>query len=184
MSNYTSLGEWSDGEDDWIFEINEHEVLREFNKSNTEDGIDDWNNSEDDELIRNINEDEILRGVNDGQTLETKHTGQGEKRQNVNLSDSEDEPSKKRRNQNVVSSDTDPTPAIGDEESNNEDQHIPPTTSERTNKQDREKNVRPRTRTWNKKIIIASNLLRIIIHENSTWQLKIIVSNLTMLSIT
>ena len=89
MSNHNTLGEWSDGEDDWIFEINEHEVLREFNKSNTEDGIDEWSNSEDDETIRNINEDEILRTVND------EHTGRGEKRKtlNVNLSDSEDESS-------------------------------------------------------------------------------------------
>ena len=121
MSNYNTLGEWSDGEDEWIFEINEHEVLQEFNKSNTEDGSDEWSNSEDDELIRNINEDEILRGVNDEHELETKHTGQGEKRQNVNLSDSEDEPSKKRRNQNVVSSDTDPIPS---------DEFIPDTSEE------------------------------------------------------
>ena len=113
MSNYTSLGEWSDGEDDWIFEINEDEVLRRFNKINTEDGIDEWSDSEDDELIRNINEDEILRGVNDD--LEHEQTRRGEKRHNVNLSDSEDEPTKKRKNQNVVSSDTDPIPNVSDE---------------------------------------------------------------------
>ena len=139
MSNYTSLGEWSDGEDDWIFEINEHEVLHQFNN-------DEWNNSEDDELIRNINEDEILRGVNDEHELETKHTGQGEKRHNVNLSDSEDEPIRKRKNQNVVLSDSEddelirninedelqvePAPAIGDEASNNQDEFIPDTSEE------------------------------------------------------
>ena len=50
------LGEWSDGEDDWIFEIDEDEILRRVN-----DG--EWNNSEDDESVRNINVDEILRGL-------------------------------------------------------------------------------------------------------------------------
>ena len=115
MSNYTSLGEWSDSEeDDLIRNINEDEVLREFNKSNTEDGIDEWSNSEDDERIRNINEDEILRSVND------EHTGRGQKRKT--LSDSEDEPITKRKNQNVVSSeDNDPTPS---------DEFIPGTTEE------------------------------------------------------
>ena len=118
MSNHTSLGEWSDGEDGWIFDENLTNVC------------DEWSSREDDELIRNINEDEILRGVNDEHKLETKHTGRGEKRkgQNVNLSDSEDEPSKKRRNQNVNPSDTDPLPT--DEASNNQDEFIPDTSEE------------------------------------------------------
>ena len=109
MSNYTSLGEWSDSEeDDLIRNINEDEVLREFN--------DEWSDSEDDERIRNINEDEILRCVND------EHTGRGEKRKTS--SDSKDEPITKRKNQNVVSSDSednDPTPS---------DEFIPGTTEE------------------------------------------------------
>ena len=42
-----TLGEFSDGEDDFVFEI------------------DEWSNSEDDDLIRNINEDEVLCGLND-----------------------------------------------------------------------------------------------------------------------
>ena len=140
MSNYTSLGEWSDSEeDDLIRNINEDEVLRRFNKINTEDGIDEWSdseeddlirninedevlwdNSEDDELIRNINEDEILRCVND------EHTGRGEKRKT--LSDSEDEPIRKCKNQNVVLSHTDPIPS--DEVSNNQDELIPDTSEE------------------------------------------------------
>ena len=95
MSNYTSLGEWSDSEDDELIRnINEDEVLRKFND-------DEWDNSEDDEWIRNINEDEILPCVND------EHTGRGEKRKT--LSDSEDEPITKRKN--VVSSHTDPIPS-------------------------------------------------------------------------
>ena len=40
-----TLGEWSDGEDDWVFEIDESA----------------WGNLEDDDdLIRSINEDEVL----------------------------------------------------------------------------------------------------------------------------
>ena len=64
MANNT-LGEWSDGEDDWIFEIDEDEILRGLNNDgDLVPNIDEWSNSEDDELIRNINEDEILRGLN------------------------------------------------------------------------------------------------------------------------
>ena len=67
MDNNT-LGEWSDGEDEWIFDIDEDEILRKYN--NGGDPIpnvsDEWSNSEDDELIRNINEDEILRKYNNG----------------------------------------------------------------------------------------------------------------------
>ena len=140
MSNYTSLGEWSDSdEDELIRNINEDEVLRKFNdewgdseddeliRNINEDEVlrkfnHEWGDSEDDELIRNINEDEILPCVND------EHTGRGEKRKT--LSDSEDEPIRKRKNQNVVSSHTDPTPAIGDEASNNQDELIPDTSEE------------------------------------------------------
>ena len=42
-----TLGEFSDGEDDFVMEIDEWE----------------WSNSEDDDLIRNINEDEVLCGL-------------------------------------------------------------------------------------------------------------------------
>ena len=71
MANNT-LGVWSDGEDDWIFEIDEDEILRGLNDNgelipNIDE--DEWSNSEDDELIRNINEDEILRGLNDNGEL-------------------------------------------------------------------------------------------------------------------
>ena len=62
-----TLGEWSDGEDDWIFEIDEDEILRRLNDDGDEG---EWNNSEDDELIRNINVDEILRGLFDNGDLE------------------------------------------------------------------------------------------------------------------
>ena len=90
MSTNT-LGEFSDGEDDFVMEIDENiwewsnseddelirnidedEVLRELNDNgdlipNIDEG--EWSNSEDDELIRNIDEDEVLRGLNDNGDL-------------------------------------------------------------------------------------------------------------------
>ena len=42
-----TLGEFSDGEDDFVFEIDENL----------------WNNDEDDDLIRNIDENEVLAGT-------------------------------------------------------------------------------------------------------------------------
>ena len=44
-----TLGEFSDGEDDFVMEIDEN--------------LWEWSNSEDDDLIRNINEDEVLGGL-------------------------------------------------------------------------------------------------------------------------
>ena len=124
MANNTS-GEWSDGEDDWIFEIDEDEILHGLNNDGdlTPD-IDEWSNSEDDELIRNINEDEILRGLNDNgdlvhnideDELEGEQTGRGEKR--------------KAQNQNVGSSDSEddgPKANVSDEGSNSEGDELEP----------------------------------------------------------
>ena len=100
MANKT-LG---DGEDEWIFEIDEDEILRR---------LDEWNNSEDDELIRNINVDEILRGLF-GNGDPERYIDEPISHDNeiiVISSDSEDDdpiPSKKRKaeNQNVILSDS------------------------------------------------------------------------------
>ena len=145
MDNNT-LGEWSDGDDDWIFEIDEDEILRGVNdndeheleveptlskKRKTENQNVILSDSEDDELIRNINEDEILRGVNDNHSSDSEDEPIPSKKrkaenQNVVLSDTNDPiPSKKRKaeNQNVVLSDTnDPIPTIGDEGCHNQDE--------------------------------------------------------------
>ena len=73
-----TLGEFSDGEDDFVFEIDENL----------------WNNDEDDDLIRNINENEVLTGlygndddddlirnIDEEEVLaEVTQTGRGEKR--------------------------------------------------------------------------------------------------------
>ena len=68
-----TLGEFSDGEDDWIWEIDESTFLPEIMATNTlgefSDGEEEWSNSEDDDLIRNINEDEVLCGLNDDDDL-------------------------------------------------------------------------------------------------------------------
>ena len=75
-----TLGEFSDGEDDFVFEIdegvwnnseedddlirsiNEDEVLNQIQPVQSDEGV--WNNSEeDDDLIRSINEDEVLNQI-------------------------------------------------------------------------------------------------------------------------
>ena len=81
MANNT-LDEWSDGDDDWIFEINESTFLPQTTQPNTigefSDGEDDWvfeihegnNNSKDDDegdLMSIIDEDGVLNQVGRGQ---------------------------------------------------------------------------------------------------------------------
>ena len=79
-----TLGEWSDGEDDFVWEFNENDT---------------WSDSEADDLIRNINEDEaiaqwydnqLIRNVDEDEALaEGVQIGRGEKRK----SDEQDEQS-------------------------------------------------------------------------------------------
>ena len=64
-----TLGEWSDNDDNWIFDVNENSLW-------------DWSDSEADEIIRGVEEnwsdseaDEIIRGVE-----ENDQVGRGEKR--------------------------------------------------------------------------------------------------------
>ena len=85
-----TLAEFSDGEDDWVFEIDndlwndseDDNVIRSINEDEVLNqtgllAMDDlWNDSEDDNIIRSINEDEVLN-----------QTGRGEKRK----SDGQDE---------------------------------------------------------------------------------------------
>ena len=54
MDNNT-LGEWSDSDDDWIFEMDENLC--------GPDVSDEWSDREEDELIRSINEEVFLRGL-------------------------------------------------------------------------------------------------------------------------
>ena len=88
-----TLGEFSDGEDDWVWEIDESTFLPETKATNTlgefSDGEDDWiweideggwSNNKDDDLIRNINEENILLNTTGDDNLEGEQTGRGEKR--------------------------------------------------------------------------------------------------------
>ena len=91
-----TLGEFSDGEDDFVMEIDEN--LWEWSNSEDDDLIRNINedevlaglhgNDDDDELIRNINEEQVLNGLydkDDGENemlTEDTQTGRGEKRKN------------------------------------------------------------------------------------------------------
>ena len=114
-----TLGEWSDGEDDWIWEIDESSFLPETKSTNT---LGEWSDSEDDELIRNINEDEVLHGLNeDGDP--TPDIDEGE------WSNKEDDELIRNINEDEVlrglNEDGDPTPDIDEGEwSNREDDEL------------------------------------------------------------
>ena len=114
-----TLGEWSDGEDDWIWEIDESSFLPETKSTNT---LGEWSDSEDYELIRNINEDEVLHGLNeDGDP--TPDIDEGE------WSNKEDDELIRNINEDEVlrglNEDGDPTPDIDEGEwSNREDDEL------------------------------------------------------------
>ena len=141
MANNT-LGEWSDGEDEWIFDIDEDGILRKYN--NGGDPIpnvsDEWSNSEDDELIRNINEevflrglfgndylpgdnnewsnsedDELIRNINEDEILRGVNDN-GDLVRNIDEHELEGEQTGRGENQNV-----DSIPTINDERSNNQE---------------------------------------------------------------
>ena len=59
MAENNTLNEWSDGEDDWIFEINENNMIGE--EANVDDS--EWCDPEGDDIIRNMNVDDIKQGV-------------------------------------------------------------------------------------------------------------------------
>ena len=84
-----TLGEFSDGEDDFVFEINENLCNENL-----------WSDPEADDLIRDINEEEILAYGNDNDEDEVQ-TGRGEKRKNESdvESESEDEQSEDEQGQ-------------------------------------------------------------------------------------
>ena len=72
-----TLGEFSDGEDDFVFEVNENlwewsdpeadDLIRNINEEEVLAGL--YGNDDDDDLIRSIDEEEVLA-----------QTGRGEKR--------------------------------------------------------------------------------------------------------
>ena len=83
-----TLGEFSDGEDDFVFEIDE-------NLWSEPQGW-EWSDPEADDLIRNINEEEVLAGMygNDDDhnfEIDEVQTGRGEKRKHESDHESESE---------------------------------------------------------------------------------------------
>ena len=66
-----TLGEFSDGEDDFVFQIDENlwewsdpeadDLIRNINEEEVLSGV--YGNDDDDDVIRNINEEEVLAGL-------------------------------------------------------------------------------------------------------------------------
>ena len=95
-----TLGEFSDGEDDFVWLIDENlwnntqddDLIRNIDENNIlgepiQDDLVEWNNTEDDDLIRNIDGNDILRVWNEDVLIrdsdlpnEPIQTGRGEKR--------------------------------------------------------------------------------------------------------
>ena len=103
-----TLGEFSDGEDDFVLEIDENlwkrsdpeawewsdpeadDLIRNINEEEGLAGV--YGNDDDDDVIRNINEEEILGRVYGNDIDEDEvQTGRGEKRKNEDEQDDDDE---------------------------------------------------------------------------------------------
>ena len=91
-----TLGEFSDGEDDFVFQINENlwewsdpeadDIIRNINEQEILTGL--YGNDDDDDVIRNINEEEVLARVYGNDIDEDQvQTGRGEKRKNEDEQD-------------------------------------------------------------------------------------------------
>ena len=106
-----TLGEFSDGEDDFVFEVDEKlwersdpeawewsdpeadDLIRNINEEEILAGV-YGNGDADDDVIRNINEEEVLARVygNDDIDEDEVQTGRGEKRKNEEDQDDDEEP--------------------------------------------------------------------------------------------
>ena len=65
MAENNTLNEWSDGEDDWIFDINENNMPGEDDRiRDTDSDLWEWSDPEADDIIRNMNVDDIIRNMN------------------------------------------------------------------------------------------------------------------------
>ena len=105
MMDTNTLGEFSDGEDDFVFEIDENlwkksdpeawewsdpeadDLIRNINEE--EVLADVYGNVDDDDIIRNINEEEVLADVYGNDDIDEVQTGRGEKRKNDQEDDEE-----------------------------------------------------------------------------------------------
>ena len=119
-----TLGEFSDGEDDFVFEIDQNlwkssdwewsdpevdDIIRNINEEEVlakvyqnDDVENSWSDPEADDLIRDINEEEVLAyGNDDDHEFQEVQTGRGQKRKNESdqESESEDEQSEDEQGQ-------------------------------------------------------------------------------------
>ena len=88
MTENNTLGEFSDGEDDWVWDINENNTLGEWSDGeddtlwDADSGLSEWSDPEADDIIRNMNvdisglsewsdpeADDIIRNMNDDSDL-------------------------------------------------------------------------------------------------------------------
>ena len=93
-----TLGEFSDGEDDFVFEIDEslwsdpeaNDIIRNINEEEVLARA--YGNDDDDDVIRNINEEEVLRRVYGNDIDEDEvQTGRGEKRKSEDEQDDDEQ---------------------------------------------------------------------------------------------
>ena len=104
------------GENEWIFEIDDDEILRRLDEG-------EWDNSKDDESTRNINVDEILRGLfgnGDQNPISSDSEDDNEPNNNEILvisSDSEDDNEPNNNEILVISSDSEDEPIEGEDDS-------------------------------------------------------------------
>ena len=93
-----TLGEFSDGEDDFVFEIDESlwsdpeadDIIRNINEEEVLARA--YGNDDDDDVIRNINEEEVLRRVYGNDIDEDEvQTGRGEKRKSEDEQDDDEQ---------------------------------------------------------------------------------------------
>ena len=81
-----TLGQWSDGDDEWVFEIDEQNILPNNTLNEWSDGDDDWvfeNNNNNNN--NKEGDDQLIRSINENEML--NQMGRGQKRKN----DDEDE---------------------------------------------------------------------------------------------
>ena len=79
-----TLGEWSDGDDDWVFEIDESTFLPKSIPNNT---LDEFSNGEDGYENNSDEDDDLIRSINEDEVL--NQVGRGQKRKS---NDQDEEP--------------------------------------------------------------------------------------------
>ena len=75
-----TLNEWSDGEDDWVFEIDEQNILPNNTVNEWSDDEDDWVFEIDEQNNNEEEDDQLIRSINENEVL--NQAGRGQKRKN------------------------------------------------------------------------------------------------------